>query len=112
MANVPNVADIVESWAVNMVGYIVEQKNIDFEVTETKKKVKFRGVPPQPLREELLQLKPEGMRNWRFYTIFCNKFFPVNSLLEIDGIKYRVDGVKNWRKVYGYYEIELHEDYE
>ena len=97
-SSIPNMADVVISWSLPMVAYIIEKKLEDYELVETKKKVNFKGVPPQPSTPQEIQLLPEGERDWNNYTIYSTKKFKVDSVIMIDDIRYRIMKELNYSK--------------
>ena len=112
MYNIPNVADVVQSWSIPMTAHKIEEDIVDFEVVEKRKRINFKGVPPQPITPQELQLKPEGQRDWKYYTIYSTYKFKIDDLIEIDKIRYRIKQVQAWRNIYGYWKFEMIEDYE
>jgi hypothetical protein len=114
MNNIPNVNDIVKSWSVPMNAQVIKKKVENRIVKETKTNINFKGVPVQPLRPQELQLKPEGQRNWRYFTLFCDYKFDVDDVIIIESVKYRITGKNDWNisGQYGFCKYELLEDYE
>lgn len=107
----PNVNDVVNSWARQITAYKIKKSIVDFEAVETKTRINFKGVPPQPMTPQNLQLKPEGQRDWRYYTIYSDYNFNIDDIIEIDNIRYRITQKRDYRAVYGYKEYECLEDY-
>ena len=67
-SGMPQMADTLNGWEVPLTLVRVIQNIIDGELSITEQKINFQGVW-QPLRSELLELKPEGQRSWEWIWI-------------------------------------------
>ncbi|GHU26637.1 hypothetical protein FACS1894152_1680 [Bacilli bacterium] len=110
--NIPNVSDIVRSWAVPMEAILITKHMENRQLVETQKRINFHGVPLQP-RTQNLQLKPEGERDWRYFTLYCTHVFNLDDIVVLNGVNYRINQKIDWNAsgCYGFREYELVEDY-
>lgn len=67
-SGMPQMRDTLNGWEVPLTLVKVTQNVIDGELSTTETKINFQGVW-QPLRSELLELKPEGQRSWEWIWI-------------------------------------------
>ncbi len=108
---VPNVAGALTNWFQPMKFTIVTKTIVNAVVVETASDMNFRGVW-QPFGSRQLSMKPEGQRQWSWYT--CHSDIAL-GLIDDDvvtylGIQYRVMEQSDFA-LYGYYEYHLVRDY-
>jgi hypothetical protein len=108
----PDVSGAMRNWFQTMTFTTIVKDVVNFEVTEIKTDITFQGVI-QPFSKQDLQMKPEGQRAWRWYTLHTETQLELDPDEEVEylGLTYRVKG-KGIYNPYGYYEYELVEDYQ
>ena len=67
-SGMPQMDTTLQGWQVPLVLVKITQDIVDGELVTTQKNITFRGVW-QPLRDEALELKPEGQRSWEWIWI-------------------------------------------
>lgn len=67
-SGMPQMDTTLTGWEVPLVIIQITQDVIDGELVTSKKQINFKGVW-QPLRDEALELKPEGQRSWEWIWI-------------------------------------------
>lgn len=110
--NLPNVGDAMMSWTDKIICQKVEKKTINFQIVELLTPFNFEGVW-QPASPQRIQMKPEGQRNWKWFTLHAKPslvLVPDEIILYL-GTKYRVSGKSDY-STFGYVMYDLHEDYE
>lgn len=65
-SGMPNMSTTLNGWEIPLTFIKVIQNVIDGELVTTEQTINFKGVF-QPLKDEALELKPEGQRSWRWY---------------------------------------------
>ena len=110
--NLPNMSPTLESWFQPITIGLIAKTLENNRVIETTTDYPTRGVL-QPLSTELLEIKPEGQRSWKWYMLHCQ---PSLSLRTDDTVtireeRYRVMGRSGYSD-YGYIMYELVQDYE
>jgi hypothetical protein len=112
--NIPNVDDIVKSWAIPMKAVILQRTMKDGILEIVKKPINFTGVPLQPITEQKLLLKPEGERAWRYYTLYCTYNFKVGDCILLNKKEYEIREKNDWNAQghYKFYKYDLIENYE
>lgn len=85
----------------------VSKEPVDYEVVETLGQPVWFDGNLQPIKWQELAVKPEGQRQWKWWTLWCVVELPLDYILEDSlGKRYRVMAVRDW-SVHGYYEYEL-----
>lgn len=91
---------------------VIRQKLVEGEVVEEYTDVKFRGTI-QPMPAEILQLKNEGERSWKWYMIHCfgkQLQLNTNDVIVYKGKEYKV--MQKWDyELNNYIEYEVIEKY-
>ena len=67
-SGMPQMDTTLTGWEVPLVIIQITQDVIDGELITSRKQINFKGVW-QPLRDEALELKPEGQRSWEWIWI-------------------------------------------
>lgn len=67
-SGMPQMDTTLQGWQVPLTLIKITQDIVDGELVTTQKSVAFQGVW-QPLRDEALELKPEGQRSWEWIWI-------------------------------------------
>lgn len=109
----PNMYNTLTGWEVPLTLVKITQSVEEGDVVKTEEEVNFLGVW-QPLREEQLELKPEGQRSWEWIWIHCKTGF-LNLQTQDKVIflnkRYKVMSVKDY-SLNGFLEYHLVRDYE
>ena len=108
--NLPNMADIIESWEYAIEALLIQKINKDYEIIEITKKITFNGI--LQANNQQLNIKEIGERSWGNFTLHTKYNFRLDDIILMNGIKYRVVGVSPYQdNNYGYFEYQLLEDY-
>lgn len=94
-------------------GIITQTVDDDGNVSTTINNVSFDGTI-QPLQTEDLELKPEGLRNWRWLQIHCfsgDLNLNNDDKITYKNIRYKIMGVKDY-SLNGFIEYHSIQDYE
>ena len=67
-SGMPQMASTLSGWEVPLILIKIIQNVIDGDLVTSEQTIKFMGVW-QPLRDEALELKPEGQRSWEWVWI-------------------------------------------
>lgn len=67
-SGMPQMATTLDGWEVPLTLVKITQDIIDGDLSTTETQIKFMGVW-QPLKDEMLELKPEGQRSWEWVWI-------------------------------------------
>lgn len=108
---VPNVVESMYDYFQQNTFVRIVKTIVNFQVVETETEESFFGVR-QPFTPQMLQMKPEGERDWKWETIHA---FPTLQLSPDDrivfsGTKYRVMQKSDFKE-YGYVLYQICEDY-
>lgn len=109
----PNMANTLNGWETSITLVKITQNIVDGDLVTSEQKISFMGVW-QPLKDEILELKPEGQRSWSWYWIHAkNGTLNLNTADKIiyQGKKYKVMQRKDY-SLNGYVEYQVVEDYE
>lgn len=68
LSSFPNMAATLNGWEVPLTLVKVIQNVVEGDLVTTELKINFKGVW-QPLKDEALELKPEGQRSWEWVWI-------------------------------------------
>lgn len=99
----PNMANTITGWFLNITFDIVERDLDGSDWTETTvQTINTKGVV-QPPRDKDLQIYPEGTWAWEWLLIHClpDVQLKTNQYIKYDGTTYKVMAKKDWSK-YGY----------
>ena len=67
-SGMPQMASTLLGWEVPLTLIRITQNVVDGDLQTTETQINFKGVW-QPLKDELLELKPEGQRSWEWIWI-------------------------------------------
>ena len=113
LTNMPNMANTLNGWEAPLELIREIQAVSDGDVSTTEEVISFQGVW-QPLRDEQLQLKPEGQRSWEWYWIHAKAgMLNLNTADKIifNGDRYKVMNKKDY-SLNGFVEYQVIRDYE
>lgn len=72
----------------------------------------FSGIL-QPIQPQMLAIKPEGQRQWKWWTMWTNLDIDLDMIVQdLQGKQYRVMSKSDWRSGLhsGFFEYELREN--
>lgn len=107
----PNVSDAMANWFQRTTFTRVNKTVTNFSNIETPVSYYFMGVV-QPFTAQQLQMKPEGQRQWKWFTIHAwpDLILEPDDVIKIDSTNYRI--MYKWDyKEYGYVKYDCVEDY-
>lgn len=67
-SGMPQMDTTLTGWEVPLILVKITQSIVEGDLVTTEKRIRFRGVW-QPLKDEALELKPEGQRSWEWIWI-------------------------------------------
>jgi len=107
----PNVASALINWFQALTIGIITKTVTDFVVNEVENEVTFQGVW-QPMGPRQVQMKPEGQRQWAWFTLHCETSLILKNddIVKYQSKNYRVMAVNQY-DIYGYNEYHLVDDY-
>jgi hypothetical protein len=106
----PNLTDPFTEWETATDFKHVQKTVEDFEVTETSAAVYFSAIF-YPADAQKINFKPEGQRQWRWWTMLAKKKLALDDIIENrDTVQYRIMAVKDWSMA-GYYEYDITENF-
>lgn len=109
----PNMATTLNGWEVPLTLVKITQDVVDGDLATSELEIRFMGVW-QPLKDEALELKPEGQRSWEWIWIHA-KASQLNletaSKVKFNGKRYKVIQKKDYG-LNGYVEYHLCRDFE
>lgn len=112
-SGMPNMANTLNGWEVPLSLIKVIQSVSEGDLVTTEKQINFMGVW-QPLRNEQLELKPEGQRSWQWCWIHA-KAGELNletaDKVIFNGERFKVVTKKDY-SLNGFVEYEICRDYE
>ena len=103
----PDVSEAFSDWTSNITLEVVMKRVEDFEVAEENlNKLFIDGVlEPMPKRE--LLIKPEGQRQWGWWTFWTLQYLDLDTILkDNEGKTYRVMSSQDWANS-GHYVYDL-----
>lgn len=110
--NLPNMSQTIISWF-QPVTFITLKKTVnnDFEEVITETRINTQGVV-QPPKPEIIEIQPEGIRNWEWLEIHClpNLQLNINEYIIYNGLRYKVMQKENYA-AYGYMHYLVLEAY-
>jgi hypothetical protein len=112
-SGMPNMANTLSGWEVPITFVKIIQTVQEGDLVTEQVPIKFMGVW-QPLRNEALELKPEGQRSWEWYWIHARsgsvELETADKILFM-GKRFKVITKKDY-KLNGFIEYEICRDYE
>lgn len=108
----PNMSQTIIGWFQPIIFGIVEKTLVDFEEVKTITPVNTQGVV-QPAGYEILDIMPEGDRNWDIQEVHClpNIQVKVGEFIYWNDLKYRILKRENFSE-YGYMHYIVREAFE
>lgn len=113
LSGMPNMSATLSGWEVPLTLVKVTQDVQDGFLFTTETEINFIGVW-QPLRDERLELDPEGQRSWKYYWIHAKSGtldLETADKIIFQGKQYKVVEKKDY-SLNGFVEYQVCEDYE
>ena len=113
LTNMPQMNTTLNGWQAPLQLVRITQSTTDGDVNTTEQLITFQGVW-QPLRDEVLQSKPEGQRSWSWYWIHAVAgTLNLNTADKVvfNGERYKVMEKKDY-SLNGFVEYHVVRDYE
>lgn len=113
LSGMPNMSQTLTGWEVPLTLVKVTQDVVEGLLSTTETEIAFQGVW-QPLRDEQLELKPEGQRSWEWIWIHAKA--GTLNLQTADKVifnqkRYKVVNIKDY-SLNGFIEYQLVGDYQ
>jgi hypothetical protein len=108
----PRMDGVLGGWSNTMLFRKVTDTIVNFENVKTESTYPFEGVF-QPMSSRDLFLKPEGQRNWKWWTLWVRSDYAINNgdiIEDFNGLKFKVMRSQDWNQA-GFYRFDLLEDY-
>lgn len=107
----PNVSRALLNWFQPLNFVTIVKTVVNFAVVETLTTVNFLGVR-QPFTPQMLLMKPEGERQWKWETIHAlpGLILSPDDIITFLGVNYRVMQKLDWKE-YGYVQYDIVQDY-
>jgi hypothetical protein len=104
--NLPDVAEAFDGIGTMVSLRVVAKKVVDFEIVEKEQRpITFLGVL-MPIMQKL-DIKPEGQRRWRGWTLFTSQELETDWIVEDTfGTKFRVSDREQWGSYLRYTVLE------
>lgn len=112
-SGMPQMANTLNGWEVPLLLIKVTQNVVDGDLVTTEQSIKFQGVW-QPLKDEALELKPEGQRSWEWIWIHAKSSelnLETADKVKFKNKRYKVMSKKDYG-LNGFVEYQLCRDYE
>ena len=112
-SNMPQMASTLVGWEVPLVLVKIIQNVVEGDLVISEQTLNFRGVW-QPLRDEALELKPEGQRSWEWIWIHARASelnLETADKVIFKGRRYKVMHKKDYG-LNSFVEYQLCRDYE
>ena len=109
----PNMSNTLSGWESPLTLIKITQNVVEGDVVQTETPINFMGVW-QPLRDEQLQFKAEGLRSWPWYWIHAKSGtlnLQTQDKIKFQGKRYKVMSVKDY-SLDGFIEYEVILDYQ
>lgn len=113
LSGMPQMAATLSGWEVPLTLVKITQDVVEGLLSTTETEIIFQGVW-QPLRDEQLELKPEGQRSWKYYWIHAKSGtldLETADKIIFQGKRYKVVERKDY-SLNGFIEYQVCEDYE
>ncbi len=109
--SVPNVSDALLDWFQTMTFTTIVKSVVNFQLVEVQTAVTAQAVR-QPMKPQLVAMKPEGQRSWRWETLHAlpGLVLAPDDIVVFNSVSYRVMEKLDWKE-YGYVEYHLVQDY-
>lgn len=112
-SGMPQMANTLNGWEVPLLLIKVTQNIVDGDLVTTEQSINFQGVW-QPLKDEALELKPEGQRSWEWIWIHAKSSelnLETADKVKFKNKRYKVMSKKDYG-LNGFVEYQLCRDYE
>jgi len=108
----PNMGETIMGWFQNLTFSVITKTIVNMVVQETYTPVSFLGVI-EALSPQLLAIKPEGQRQWTWYTVWAlpNLVLKPDDIFTYLTVTYRVMKRNDFTQ-YGYVQYEIVENYQ
>lgn len=108
----PNVSDALGDWFQPILMIKVIKLQVNYQTLERGDPIHFQGVL-QPASARELQMKPEGERDWSWFTLhaYPTLILVPDDIVWIQTVRYRVMKQTDYA-VYGYVEYQMIQDYQ
>jgi len=108
----PNMTAPLSGWTKTMVFKKVTDTIVDYENVKTLTDYPFEGVF-EPMSPRELFFKPEGQRNWKWWTLWTRNGIDVENgdiIEDFNGLRFKVMKSNDWSQA-GYGQYDLLQDY-
>lgn len=108
-ANLPDLSQAVMAFLYPMVFEIIQTTLVDGYAQKVPVKTYTQGAI-EPFTAQMLKVKPEGERNWSWFTIrgLENLILQNNDKIKVDGVRYKIMERSDWvRNAYVEYHAIL-----
>lgn len=107
----PNMSNTIVGWFQPITFGIVTSEIVNFEKVESIEYIDTNGVV-QPPKPEVIEIQPEGIRNWEWLEVHClpNIQVDINEYIYYNNLKYKVMQRENY-SAYGYVKYLILESY-
>jgi hypothetical protein len=108
----PNVAEAIMELLRPVIATVIEKQQIAGRTEEIPINITTKASI-QPLKAQDLDIRTEGQRSWKYYTIFAlsNLNVKPDNIFIIHGVTYRVLSKADWKE-YGFIRYDTIEDYQ
>lgn len=109
----PNMSQTLNGWEVPLTLIKITQNVVEGDLVTTETTINFKGVW-QPLKDEALELKPEGQRSWEWIWIHAKSSslnLETADKVKFNNKRYKVMEKKDYG-LNGFVEYQLCRDYE
>ena len=107
----PNMSNTIVGWFQPITFGVVTSEIVNFEKVESIEYIDTNGVV-QPPKPEVIEIQPEGIRNWEWLEVHClpNIQVDINEYIYYNNLKYKVMQRENY-SAYGYVKYVILESY-
>ena len=107
----PDLSEALLGWFVKMSFIVITKVSEGFKIVEQEEVVSFMGVW-QPMGAQKLMMKPEGQRDWKWFTCHSDTSLELkpDDKISYKSAEYRVMEKLDYTE-YGYYEYHIVEGY-
>lgn len=109
----PQMGEVLDGWEFPLTLIKIKQNIVEGDVVTQEEKIDFLGVW-QPLRDEQLQFKEEGLRSWSWYWIHAKTGtlnLQTGDKIIFQSKRFKVMNVKDY-SLNGYIEYQIIEDFQ
>lgn len=105
----PNVNSVFSNWTSPVQLRLVSRSVSDFEAKETTLDVVPFEAVMQAMRNQQVDRKPEGERQWKWWDVWTDKKIALDSVVQDqNGAQFRVRSVNDWSQA-GFFKYEMTE---